>query len=215
MKLDGVDVWVKFTPEKRPLYISGPLLQSLPAQASTMMSLPDSQFDIGSGVLQVFRKEGTDLISTSPDVLCANYPTIRADLQAILSFLNQQNCIHRDIKPDNLIWTGAHVKLIDLDNMIRLREGEEYRDTTFGGSEEYIPEDAIHGRFAIEEGYSAATDAYAVKLTLENIEKLCKPQQAARRAAHRAARRRLTKKSNRRRPKTRKYRVKHKHSRKH
>ncbi len=201
--IGGHDMWVKRLPV-REVYVSANLLQKIP-DAGSWMVLPDSQFEVsGNTVLQVFPHEGDAIVGLPPAVTCANLAKIEADLHNSIAYLKERRLIHRDIKPDNLIWTGRQVKLIDLDNLIQLREGEEYKDTAFGGSDEYIPEDARGGRFALEDGYDAATDAYAVNVTLQMIRKMCG-----------GGRRRRLNKATKSATKKRKYRVKHKHTRKH
>ena len=204
MDIQGGRYWVKKITDKRLLYTSAPLLQRIP-NAARYMVLPNSQFDVGPYAVQVFAHEGTDLIETPSGVICANMETIKADLTDILAYLKENRLIHRDIKPDNLIWTGSHVKLIDLDALLQLREGDEYKDTTFAGTEEYLPEDARYGRFAIEDGNDGATDAHAVQVSLQNIVKMCS-QKSGRKTRRRRSRAPT---------KTRKNRVHYKKNRKH
>ena len=172
MEVKGQHVWVKRGLVAK-LFISTNILAKLPSPEQWMV-VADSQFDLGDrSVLQVFKQEGQDLTHLPKGELCANMGKIEADLHNILVYLKEHRVIHRDIKPENLIWTGEKVKLIDLDTLIQLKEDEEYKDTNFEGTSEFIPEDTRYGRFGFE-GEELATDAFAVKKTLEQIQNACK-----------------------------------------
>jgi serine/threonine protein kinase len=124
--------------------------------------------------VQLMVKEGDDLINMSEyhrAKLLANRDKILSDLDAISAFLGRKRILHRDIKPDNIIWSDAEgrAKLIDVTNIITLPEGtNSMPNSSFKGTPYYVPAEArrANGRTT---NFSHASNVYAIERTKADL----------------------------------------------
>jgi serine/threonine protein kinase len=81
-------------------------------------------------IIQKFPMIGKDLTQIDGETYRTNRDTIIQTLSEAVNFLHINGVLHRDIKPDNIVWDGERARLIDFDNIARDGERRNY----FGGS---------------------------------------------------------------------------------
>jgi serine/threonine protein kinase len=118
--------------------------------------LLSQKFD-GSYIVQTFPMIGNDLTQIDRDTYRENRTTIQKTLLEAVSFLHSRGIIHRDIKPDNVVWDGARSRLIDFDNIVRIGSARN----NFGGT---IPRLNSSTRFTTD------YDLYCAKVTIQALD---------------------------------------------
>lgn len=78
--------------------------------------------NIGPGFLLPLRQSVLGLFALPPE-RCGRFPQFADDLLKGVAFLHYHNVAHRDIKPDNLVYSDTHpLQIIDFDVAIRVRD---------------------------------------------------------------------------------------------
>ena len=109
-------------------------------------------------------ENGVDLLSygrTQPTL--AQIRLIEQLLEALL-YLHRHNILHRDLKPANALVVDGQVKLLDFGLSVLLDKGSVYRSDSLSGTLAYCAPEIFMG-----EGFSAASDLYAVGIILHQL----------------------------------------------
>jgi serine/threonine protein kinase len=115
-----------------------------------------SQTYDGTYIVQTFPMIGSDLTQIDRETYRTNREIIKKTLREAVDFLHSRGILHRDIKPDNVVWDGKRARLIDFDNIVRIGSLRN----NFGGT---IPRKN-------STGFTPDYDIYCANLTIQALD---------------------------------------------